>query len=92
MCRAQLRDYRKDGKMLEKAHNGMKVKIVSNEHGGQFPIGTVGTVGNIFKWDGCVIIVMFLGEILWRSDEDDRETIELKNAYEPLCPFLIKKI
>lgn len=36
--------------------------------------------------------IEFLGVIIWSTANDDREFIEDKNDYEPLKPFLQRKI
>lgn len=42
--------------------------------------------------NGDIHMISFMGIMLWNSEEDEREFIDAKNDYEPLKPFLNKKI
>jgi len=42
----------------------------------------------VLETNGIDIIINFLGQGMWRSDEDERDFDESKNEYEPLEPFL----
>lgn len=42
--------------------------------------------------DGTSLLIEICGTQIWNDDEDDREFSEEKNEYEPLEPFLRKKI
>jgi hypothetical protein len=42
--------------------------------------------------DGASLLIEIYGVQIWNDDEDDREFSEEKNEYEPLEPFLRKKI
>lgn len=41
---------------------------------------------------GFYTSINFLGQVIWNSEEDDREWIEESNDYEPFEPYLRKKI
>lgn len=45
-----------------------------------------------YHCDGYMVVIEFLGLQIWSSDDDDREFNEEENKYEPLKPYLIKKI
>ncbi len=45
-----------------------------------------------YTTDGLFDSISFDDKILWYSDDDDREWIESKNDYEPLKPFIKKKL
>lgn len=45
-----------------------------------------------YESDGTSELVRFMDIIIWCSEDDEREFIENKNAYEPMKPFLIKKM
>lgn len=51
-----------------------------------------GDVQVIYSTDGYHENIKYLNILIWRYDEDEREWIEDCNDYEPLKPFLIKKI
>lgn len=42
--------------------------------------------------EGSCISVEFLGNHLWDSDNDEREFNEEVNDWEPIYPFLLKKV
>lgn len=46
----------------------------------------------IAETSGSSIALTFAGETIWYDDDDDRQFIEDKNDYEPLVPFLKRKI
>lgn len=41
---------------------------------------------------GFYTSINFLGQVIWSSEEDDREWIEEENDYELLDPFIRKKV
>ena len=45
-----------------------------------------------FSSDGNMCAVRFCGSTVWNEDEDDRNFDDNANEYEPLVPFLKKKI
>jgi hypothetical protein len=44
------------------------------------------------KTDGNTIIIEFLGCQLWNNDDDEREYDEFADTYEPLEPFLRRRV
>ena len=41
---------------------------------------------------GFITMVTYVGFIIWRDDDDEREFYENKNEYEPIENFLRKKV
>lgn len=56
-----------------------------------------GQVGELFmdqvvlKTNGEVIIINFMDELLWRSDEDERTFCEDSGTYEPIEDYVRKR-
>jgi len=44
------------------------------------------------KTTGCVTIIEFCGISIWSSEDDDRQYIDQIDEYEPIEPFLRKKV
>lgn len=45
-----------------------------------------------YSTNGTTDTISFYGKVLWNSDDDDREWLEEIQDYEPLKPFLLKKL
>ena len=46
----------------------------------------------VFQSVGWVDYVLYLGEIIWNSDDDERDYIDETDEYAPLDDFLVGKI
>lgn len=55
--------------VFKEIRNGMKVEIQANEHGGQFPIGSVGKVRNKCKDHGDFEVVINDEYWVYRPEE-----------------------
>lgn len=42
--------------------------------------------------NGTTLVISFIGIILWSSEEDDREYYEERDSYEPMEPFLRRRL
>lgn len=38
--------------------------------------------------DGLCVIIKFLGNTIWSSENDERDYVDNEDEYEPLAPFL----
>lgn len=42
--------------------------------------------------DGCIVSIKYFGDVIWRSDSDERGWEEETDDYEDLKGYMIKKI
>ena len=45
----------------------------------------------VYEYAGFVDVIKFDEQVLWHSEDDDREFNEDENDWEPMVPFIIKK-
>lgn len=69
------------------------IEIIIDNINADFPLGVYEDGIHLeLHSDGFYIVVTFCSIQLWSEDDDDREFREDTNEYEPLEPFLRRKV